>query len=519
MILVIIITIIFAFFIIFFSFFFYARRNKRKIKEAIKFENAGKYHEALAIYDYLLNIGYSPSEIRWKIANTAYQANIVPRAEKELAVLLESKELPEKVSIFAIKSLLVECYLKLGKTKEAFIELVALYKIAPDSPFLLFELAKIYAGQRRTNTAIQLLEKCHRQNPKDHEILYYLARAYLDYGDENKAMEYFNKTVQLKYYDRGKINYYLGILYYSKKKYNEALMNFIQVLKLRPNDNKILAEAHHLIAHCYKEKGLIDEAMTNFEKSQTYLELVPGENQSKRIIYNEGVLLFKSGHYKKALEKFYKLKMQDYKYKDVDEIIRLIGTKLKNGEELSKNIANYISENPLFNILKRGILYSNVRFNIDLIEKEAEKYAGSIIPKAKTFSYDTVNKLNEMTSKDFKDLSRKLIHNIGYQIKSEPRFYGDNEYIDGDAINFFAVPLKNLKFKEDILLTIRRYKEEVPELAVSRFIDWIEEKGIKQGIFITSSSFSPQALKVIHTNPNIKFIDKYGLAKMLGRLG
>ena len=222
MILIIIITVIFAFLIIFFSFLFYARRNKRKIKEALKFENAGKYHEALAIYDYLLNIGYSPAEIRWKIANTAYQANIVTRAEKELAVLLESRELPDKVTIFAIKSLLVECYLKLGKMKEAFVELVALFKIAPDNPFLLFELAKIYAGQRKTNKAIQLFEKCHRHNPKDHEILYYLARAYLDYGDADKAMEYLVKTAQLKYYDRGKVNYYLGILYYSKKKFNEA---------------------------------------------------------------------------------------------------------------------------------------------------------------------------------------------------------------------------------------------------------------------------------------------------------
>ena len=66
----------------------------------------------------------------------------------------------------------------------------------------------------------------------------------------------------------------------------------------------------------------------------------------------------------------------DYKYKDVDEIISVIGTKIKNGEELNQNFANYISENPLFSILKRGILYSNVRFNIDIVEKEAEKYAG-----------------------------------------------------------------------------------------------------------------------------------------------
>ncbi len=515
---IIISTILLAIFIIFFSFLYYARRYKRKIKEAIKYESSGKYHEALAIYDYLLNEGYSPSETRWKIANTAFHANIIPRAEKELAVLIETKDLPEKVSLFAVKSLLVECYLKLGKIKEAFIDLVELSKMSPDNPYLLFELAKIYAGQRRTNTAIQLFEKCYRNNPKDHEVTYYLARAYLDYGDSTKAMEYLENTIQLKYFDRGKVNYYLGIIYFSKKKYNDALSHFMQVLKLRSNDNKILAEAHHLVAHCYREKGLIDEAITNFEKAQTYSDLIPGNGQGKRTIYNEGVLLYKSGNYKQALDKFYKLKMMDYKYKDVDQLIKSIAGKIKSGEELNQNFANYITENPLYNILKRGLLYSNVRFNIDAIEHEVEKQIGSILPKARSYSYNTVNRINEMNSKDFKDLSRKLIRNIGYVIKSEPRFYGDTEYIDGDAINFYTEPMKNMKVKGDILITIRRFKDEVPELAVSRFIDWLEEKGIKQGIFISSSLFSSQALKVISIHPGVKFIDKNGLARMLGRI-
>lgn len=515
---IIVITILLAIFIVFFSFLFYAKRHKRKLKEALKYESNGKYHEALVIYDFLLSEGYSPAEIRWKIANTAFHANIIPRAEKELTILKETKALPEKVSLFAVKSLLVECYLKLGKVKEAFIDLVELSKTSSDNPYLLFELAKIYAGQRRTNTAIQLFEKCHRYNSKDHEVTYYLARAYLDYGDANKAMEYLEKTVQLKYFDRGKVNYYLGIIYFSKKKYNEALAHFMQVLKLKINDNRILAEAHHLVAHCYREKGLIDEAITNFEKAQTYSDLIPGNGQGKRTIYNEGVLLYKNGNYKQALEKFYKLKVMDYKYKDVDQLIKIISGRLKTGEDLNQNIANFITENPLYNILKRGILYSNVRFNIDLIEHEVEKQIGSILPKSRSNSYITINRINEMNSKDFKDLSRKIIKNIGYLIKSEPRFYGDTEYIDGDAINFYTVPMKDMKIKSDILITIRRFKDEAPELAVSRFIDWLEENGIKQGIFITSSQFSSQALKVISVHPEVKFIDKSGLARMLGRI-
>ena len=113
------------------------------------------------------------------------------------------------------------------------------------------------------------------ENPNDHEINYFLAKAYLDFGDSERALKYLEKTARLRYFDHGRVNYYLGILYFAEKKYNQALQHFPQVLKLRPNDNKLLADAHHYIALCYKEKGLVDEAIGNFEKSQIYSELLP----------------------------------------------------------------------------------------------------------------------------------------------------------------------------------------------------------------------------------------------------
>jgi restriction endonuclease Mrr len=123
-----------------------------------------------------------------------------------------------------------------------------------------------------------------------------------------------------------------------------------------------------------------------------------------------------------------------------------------------------------------------------------------------------------MPSKQFKELSRKLIQTIGYYIKSEPKFPGDDDYIDGNAINFYTVPIKNPKIKNDILITVRRYKEVVPELSVSRFMDWLEENGKTQGIFIASVSYSTQALKIIQSAPNVRFIDRVGLSKILGRI-
>lgn len=500
--------------------------NRRKLKEGMRLEQSGKLFEAISIYEFLLQEGYLTAELRWKIANLSMKLNNYPRAIKELSVLVETGRLPESIPLIALKSAMVDCYIKLGQIKDAFFLLVDLMKQAPDNTLLLFELAKIYASQKKTVRAIQLMEKCLHRNPNDPEMNYFMAKAAMDNGDPVNALKYLEKTARLRFYDNGRVNYFLGILYYANKSYNQALQHFTQVLKLRPNDNRLLSESHNYIALCYKEKGLVDEAITNFEKSQIYSELLPKDAQSKKNLYNQGVLLYKNGQYKKALDRFYKVKMLDYRYKDVEKIIKILTSKLRTGGKLSENIANYISDNPLSAILKRGYLYSSTRFNIDLVEQKAKKYSSALEgnvdsgPNARdTLSnYYSINDFNNMPSKQFKELARKMVNVIGFKAKSEPKFMGDDEYLDGNAINFLAISLKDSKGKNDILITIRRHRDTVPELSVSRFLDWMEEREIRQGIYLASSSFSNQALKVIQTAPHVRFIDKAGLSRVLGRI-
>jgi len=64
------------------------RKSNRKLKEGIKLESAGRYHEALSVYDFLLKNGNSSPELRWKLANTALKVNLVSRAQKELSILI-----------------------------------------------------------------------------------------------------------------------------------------------------------------------------------------------------------------------------------------------------------------------------------------------------------------------------------------------------------------------------------------------------------------------------------------------
>jgi tetratricopeptide (TPR) repeat protein len=500
--------------------------KNRKIKEGIRLENEGKYHEALSSYDFALSKGYSTPELRWKIANVALKINLIPRAQKELNILLGTHQLPNNITLTAVKALMANTYIKQGQEREAFVQLLELYNIDQNNPEVLFQLAKIYSGQRLTKKAIPLFEKYINQYPSSGEAYYYLGRAQLDAGETVQAIPNLERAVRFREYDGGKVYFYLGVLYFSQKKYKIALQQFNKVMKHQPS-RKVMADTHRLIALAYRNLGLVDEAIVSFAESEKISNTLPKESRNKEALYNQGVLLYKKGKLQEALEKFQRLKMLDSQYKDVDKIVSSLISRVKGLPGGEPYVGEFITENPIFNITKKGLLYSPMRFDITRIEKEVqnnalfEKKKGGDVQQTKqqsTVSHMDVDRFNMMNSKVFKDVSRKLVQLLGFQIKSEPRFMGDSEYIDGNAINFNVAPINNPKARQDLLITVRRFSDPVSELAVSRFLDWMEEEGYEKGVFIASNAFSPQALKLSQVYKGIKLIDRGGLGRMLGRI-
>ena len=68
------------------------------------------------------------------------------------------------------------------------------------------------------------------------------------------------------------------------------------------------------------------------------------------------------------------------------------------------------------------------------------------------------------------------------------------------------------------MFTIRRYEFEIEEMNITNFLDWVDEKGYSQGIFIGSNKFTQDAMDLAKKYTNIKFIDSTGLSKMLERI-
>ena len=194
------------------------------------------------------------------------------------------------------------------------------------------------------------------------------------------------------------------------------------------------------------------------------------------------------------------------------------GKEIDSFSETDENLLNYI--------LKKGLLFGKYKIDIEKLEQEVEngfssrqkekesKKGTSSTVKSGISIYD----MNKMETKDFKELSRKLVISLGFEIKSEPKFYGDQDYMSGNAINFSLVKTQEVKNKKEILFTIRRYEDEIQEMDITNFLDWIDEKGYPQGIFIGSNKFSNEAIDLTKKYPNVKFIDSSGLAKILERV-
>jgi len=526
-IIIVIIAVVIIFAILLFVRSMLGGQNKY-LKQALRNEEMGDYNEALLTYDRLLSEGKATPEIRWRIANVAIKLGIFQRAEKELSIIESTNNLPKNVSLTAVKCLIADCYAKTGQAKKAFMELYELAQGNVTEPLVYLELGKIYGGQAKTQKAIQYIEKYLNYSKNDGEGFYFLAKAYLDVGLLPKAIENLEKALRLNCLDNGMVNYYLGILYFSEKKYNIALQNFTNVLKQKAS-NEVFANTHKLIGLCYKEKGLIDEAITSFEQSKMYSKKDDIKQIDKNALFNEGVLLYKKGKFANALEIFQKLLLFKFREAEVQKVIDAIKGKMKgiNDDEHFEISDSVISENPANKILRNGLLYIKNRFDIDRIEQEVEKGISAkpshSDPKKtdntqKTTKYMSMDDINNMGTKEFKDLSRKLVESLGFEIKAEPKFQGDVDYIEGNAINFLLVPIANDKPKREILFTIRRFKTEIEELIISNFIDWLEQKDFTKGIFIGSNKFTKEALELAHRYVNIKFIDQTGLSKMLERI-
>jgi len=143
-------------------------------------------------------------------------------------------------------------------------------KLEPTNPVLSTELGKLYLDSGVTIEAISALEEASQLKENYFEAEFNLAKAYSLGGRDSEALIILDKIT--KEYSSADVFYERGKIYYNTGNYNQAIMDFEEVLNLSPDHSNALFS----IGLAFEEIGEEDRALDFFKK---VLDLNPGNEE------------------------------------------------------------------------------------------------------------------------------------------------------------------------------------------------------------------------------------------------
>jgi len=202
-----------------------------------------------------------------------------------------------------------EAYLAQGNATAALQELLRAEKLYPDDPYLQNDLGLAYLGKNRPELAVQHFQKAISLKPDYAPAINNLGTAYLAMKDYDRAIDAFRQITSNLLY--GTPHYPLaniGMAYFYKKQYIEAVSYFEEALKIDPGfsiavkglartyaamgqpqravallEDKVrlrpqAADVWFELGDCYAEQGRIEQAANAY---QTVIRLVPGTDMAR----------------------------------------------------------------------------------------------------------------------------------------------------------------------------------------------------------------------------------------------
>jgi tetratricopeptide (TPR) repeat protein len=199
---------------------------------------------------------------------------------------------------FEILFNLGQAYLRSGDNSKAELTLNRALRLRPDSPEALYLLARADSNQSRPLDALDLLLRAHKIAPENTDIIFLMAQvsmsqnyfedaipllesglqvaplradlraalgeSYFMAGKVDKAIEEFNKLLELEHSARSYA--FLGLSYRNLGRFDEAKQNFEQGLKLDPKNTSCLFN----LGFIFERQGVSTSAEAMFQQALRY---------------------------------------------------------------------------------------------------------------------------------------------------------------------------------------------------------------------------------------------------------
>ncbi len=193
---------------------------------------------------------------------------------------------------FEILHNLGQAYLRGRDYTKAELALNRALKLKPESAETLYLLAQVYSEQARPVDALDLLVRAHRLAPQNTDVIFLMARVSMTQNYFEDAIPLLESGLKIAP-RRADLHAALGESYFMAGKTEKAIEEFQKLIELDPS-----ARSYAFMGLSYRHLGRFDEALKYFEEG------LKQDPHNTSCLFNVGYIAERQGNYARAEELF-----------------------------------------------------------------------------------------------------------------------------------------------------------------------------------------------------------------------
>ncbi len=209
--------------------------DKALMFKAIALAKTNNAEEALETLEKLKKNTYANTALNKVVSNLYNKIKLAHDRHTDLPV-------PEIKSPAPIEKLMAEAneFRKNGLVTRAKEKYLECQRLAPDRYEPYVALGEMYAESGMNVPALSCFEKAYKLNPDEYNIVMNIGRMHQRLGKNHMAKEFFARAEALRYREP-EPKYYLGLIAYESKEFEEAESYALDALRVNPNFHKAMA--------------------------------------------------------------------------------------------------------------------------------------------------------------------------------------------------------------------------------------------------------------------------------------
>ncbi len=346
-------------------------------------------------------------------------------------------------------------------------------------------MAEMYIEQGLNDKAAKVAIDGFRLDPKNPDIHYQLGVIYVKTEKYSHAIKEFNLVLSS---DRTHIQarMMLADLHMRSRDEVKAIFQYKRILEINPNYN----DARYKLAKIYYENGELPAAVSELDK----------------ITDITGIEI----DYYYMLSNYYIKSKNKEKSKEILEKI-VLGNEVKD-EKLTfmrYELAVFYEEEGKYG--EAFELYERIRADIPRyrdVNVRIQKINKVLFPEEHAKMIDSID-YNALANLEFEDLFYRLVDKLGYK---ETKLVLKNR----NKVLIIAVEKFKTLLQGKYIIQMNRSFDKVMEGELFKFMEYIAEEKAAKAIFITTATFTDEAIKYSEKHENLQLLDKVNIYETIG---